>query len=83
MESRTDPRDEDQIDSPAAPSSPPMMEAPGAATDASADASESWNPAQGDRSFGYGTGTAASDASDPTDDTTDSETEDADGEAGR
>ena len=86
MEPRTEPRDEDQIDSPAAPSSPPMMEAPGAATDASAQATESWNPAQGDRSFGYGTGTAGSagsDASDPTDETTDSETEDADGEAGR
>ncbi len=83
MESRTEPRDEDQIDSPSTPSSPPMMEAPGAATDASAQATESWNPAQGDRSFGYGTATAGSDASDPTNDTTDSETEDADGEAGR
>jgi hypothetical protein len=59
-----------------------MMAAPDVGTGTSDDAA-SWNPAQGDRSFGYGTGSAGSDASDPTDDTTDSETEDADGEAGR
>ena len=79
MESRPEPEDEAGIDAP----SEPMMEAPGASTDASVQASESWNPGQGDRSFGYGTTPAGHDASDPTDDTTDAETEDADGEAGR
>jgi hypothetical protein len=84
MEPRPETQDEDVTEAPAPGASEPIMEAPGAASDASARAATaSWNPAQGDRSFGYGTGSGSMDASDPTSDTTDSETEDADGEAGR